>query len=395
MIDSDMNGRIKLYVKFTLKDVRDFCISKVYRGTFSKILLIPYFILLGIVSITLLISLFTFQRAPELLVFVIGELLILVLICSVFEFLPYLIMYLAYRNNYKKSKSIRAMQCYEVSRESLVISSEEASTTIKWHELFKIQEFKRCFLIYQSSAKILILPKRCFESQEQLEEFRNILKGCVQREKLKLKNYKLTYSSPDYCDTDFEALNSGGEKSVEVNEDQKPEIMFEVVLDKKEYIKFNFIYYYMKPIGIVLTIIGICLLVKGLIDVGQINNYGLIPKMLCLLSLVFGSFLTLLMPLTIFISSNRAFDNDALIKKPVLYKIYKDHYVVEHPSSVSNSEWTKLVKVVNAKQAIFLFITTNMVHMIPKRAFEGREDDLLKFESILKEHCGEKLKKRF
>ena len=393
MLDSDMNGRVKIYVKYTLKDIWDFCITKVFGGLLRKILLIPFIILLALVSVFILVSFLLFSRDPELLLVLVPELLFLVLFCAVIEFLPFLFTYLVYRNNFKKSKALQTMQCFDVSKDYLVISTEESSAALTWDEIYRIQEFSRCFFIYQSSAKIFILPKRCFESQEQLEEFRSILYGSVQSKKLNLKNYSLKYSSPDYCDTEFAVKNIDSGKSVEENEDKEPEILLEVTLKKREYIKFNFIYYYTKPLGIVLTVIGLCLLVLGLMDIKKADSF--VPSVACMLSLMFGVIFTLLFPIILFINSGRAYENDAIIKRPVLYKIYKDRYTVNESSNVQNVKWTKLVKVVVNKNAIFLFITTNIANIIPKRIFEGREEDLMKFENILKECCREKLRTRF
>ena len=389
MLDCDINGSVRLYIKYTLKDIRDFCFAKTFEGILKKILLIPFIMLLAMVAVFIPISLFLFSRDPELLLIFIPKLLFAVLICGLAVSIPYLSLYLNIKRDFKKSGALQTMRIVEVSKDSLVISAENSNTTITWDELYRIQEFRRCFLIYQSSVKIFILPKRCFVSQEQLEDFRSILKSSVESNKLKLKNYKLMYSCPDYCDTEFEVKNSVLEKAVEGDSEQKPELLLEVLLEKKEYIKFNFMFFYKKPRGIIIALLGLYLLVSSLSNFGQLNNFNRI------FSLISGLFFTLFIPLVLFINSIRAYNNDESLKKPVLYKIYKDHYAAEQSESFSNIEWDKLVKVVNTKDFTFLFITNNLASIIPKRIFKGREDDLLKFEGILREHCGDKLKKRF
>ncbi|HPU41084.1 MAG TPA: YcxB family protein [Acetivibrio clariflavus] len=388
------DSSVKLYIKYTLKDIRDICIEKVYGGILGKIFMAPFIIVLVIAAVTIPVSLFFLQREPEQLLDFISTLLFLVFILGFIVNFPFVVIYLSYKNDYRKSKLWQSIQCVEVSKENLVISSEEGSRTMTWDEVDGVLEYRRCFFIHQSSAKIFVLPKRCFVSQEQLEEFRSILSSSLESNKLILKNYKLVHSCPDYCDTEFELKSSVLEKAAEGDNEQKTELVLEVLLEKKEYIKFNFMFFYKKPIVIIFTLLGLYLLVRGLLGFGQLNNFIRIFSFR-IFSLLSGVFLTFSIPLMLLIFSNRVYKRDKSMKKSALYKIYKDHYSVERSEGFLNIEWDKLVKIVDTKDFIFIFVTNNVVSIIPKRIFKGREEDLRKFEGILRENCGEILKKRF
>lgn len=379
-----MNTDIKIYIKYTLKDFRDFCFARTYGGIIRKILLVPFLLFFILMLICIPAGILLLLSEPDKLILFVPLVFMVIFVFFVIELLPFLISYMFYRNNYKKSKTFQNLQCIEVSKDKFMISSIEGSTLLLWDEIYKIQELRPCFLIFSASTKATILPKRCFVSQEQLDEFRNVLKNSIQKNKLKLKNYKLKHSFPDYGEIELETEKLVITEDFEDDQQEKPEFELDVLLEKKDLLIFNFLFFYSKPVGIVFTLFGIYLLITNLMCIKNIEYFSSFNIFL----LISGIFFVFILPLMLFIRSSRAYENDPIIKKPIKYKIYKEHYIVKNSSSVTKIRWSELVKVVETKYGFFLYITTQLVHMIPKRCFISKEDDLLKIKEILKEFMG-------
>ncbi|WP_054847129.1 hypothetical protein [Acetivibrio straminisolvens] len=87
-----------------------------------------------------------------------------------------------------------------------------------------------------SPFKSLIIPKRCFNSQEHLVNFRKVLySSSLDKRKPKLKNYRLKMSSPDYPENEeIELKAQSVTEYFEVNNEDAPEVVIEVKLDKKD-----------------------------------------------------------------------------------------------------------------------------------------------------------------
>jgi len=153
------DSSVKLYIKYTLKDIRDICIEKVYGGILGKIFMAPFIIVLVIAAVTIPVSLFFLQREPEQLLDFISTLLFLVFILGFIVNFPFVVIYLSYKNDYRKSKLWQSIQCVEVSKENLVISSEEGSRTMTWDEVDGVLEYRRCFLFTNPLQKYLCCLK--------------------------------------------------------------------------------------------------------------------------------------------------------------------------------------------------------------------------------------------
>ena len=152
------------------------------------------------------------------------------------------------------------LNCVEVSNDKFAVRTLESSFSLLWEEIYKIEELKPCFLIYYSPVKINVIPRRCFISQEQLDEFLNILRNNVSKKKLKLKNYKLKKSLPDFGEVIKTDEITHAQENEWTDEGEKPEITIKYELLKKDLLRINFKMYYSKPADIILTLLGVFLL---------------------------------------------------------------------------------------------------------------------------------------
>lgn len=83
-----------------------------------------------------------------------------------------LILFLVYFNTgvYFRSKKIFASdaflqqeQTYNITSESISVTTERSSATINWDEVYSFTESKDCFYIFIAKNKAYLLPKRCLD----------------------------------------------------------------------------------------------------------------------------------------------------------------------------------------------------------------------------------------
>lgn len=369
-----MQEILSINVKYTLKDLKAFSFAKARSGfrmvgfIFCIILTIffAYGIVLAVLTIPSVVVIFmslTSMVVPALLIW--G-----------FYLLPAFLTYSQLRTSFIKSRLLGLLQCYRFFDDRLEICSENGNFSLLWNDIYKVQELKPCFIIQSSPGKMSLIPRRCFESQEQLDLFIDIMKSRMENNKIKLKGYRLKNSNPDYGEIKYyENIDKAAGLEIEQGE---PILEVQFSLLKNDYLDFNFRLYYTKPTGLILTAIGILLLAATIRNfILSIGN----P----ILSLVLGIVFTFALPLKLYYSSVKCYERDAALQKPYIIRFYSEYFVVEHPSGTNKIKFCDLVKVTEFKSAILLFVTTQIAHIVPKRVFEGREDKLIAIRDLLRQ----------
>ncbi|MGE5657476.1 MAG: YcxB family protein [Actinomycetota bacterium] len=77
---------------------------------------------------------------------------------------------------WKSQPSIREPISLEVNEERINFKSPAFESNVKWQVYTKFRETKKLFMLYQSHHLFNILPKRAFVSNEQLDQFRELLR---------------------------------------------------------------------------------------------------------------------------------------------------------------------------------------------------------------------------
>jgi len=72
-------------------------------------------------------------------------------------------------------------QVFRFSDEGGEVATANAEAKFLWPEWVKYQETGRFFLLYPSRQIVHILPKRAFSSEQELVDFRNLLKQKIRR----------------------------------------------------------------------------------------------------------------------------------------------------------------------------------------------------------------------
>lgn len=359
---------LKILVKLTLKDLRDFTIAGVYARAVDKIMLVFYIIMILFFGLGILSDFVTGKSNHNELY------IILLVIFTGLIFLPGMFQYLAHRNNYRKSKLLSDLQCYEFLDEGLRTSSSVGSSTMKWSDIFMVLELKPCFLIFLSPLKYFLIPKRCLHSKEELELLRRMITQHMDPKQRKLKKYRLGQVAPDTGEIiipqSVELLNE--------NPETGPLMELDFFLTKQEQLKFHFQHYYTSPSGSILTVLGAMITLLVLIGLFNNSDYYVTLLILGLGFIVFA-------PLFIYINVSKQYNQDPAFKLKHSFKIYEDYFTLHQPNtSEYRLQWRDLVKGKEFGVGILLYLTTGLVLYIPKRVLAENPADYEKLRRLLK-----------
>ena len=84
------------------------------------------------------------------------------------------VIYWTIKRNYDSSNHLGEQLEIELTPDEIKIQGETFFTVISWQKIFKIDEQKKWFLIYQNTLSAIIIPKKDFEDI-QLQQFKSII----------------------------------------------------------------------------------------------------------------------------------------------------------------------------------------------------------------------------
>lgn len=130
--------------------------------------------------------------------------------------------------------------------------------------------------------------------------------------------------------------------------------------------------------------LGLLFLISGILNYDSVIN----------LATILGALFVFFQPVILLVNVNRMYNNDAMLKKSFKYSFYKYHYIIDSFGGTSRIECKNLVKITELKFSFLLYISPKLFHMVPKRVFDGKEDDLEKFRQLMNEYRGHKLQSK-
>ncbi len=104
---------------------------------------------------------------------------------AVLVFLGYLFFHwtvvlpMKWRRIYRQQKSFQRPYKLEITDQGIIGQSENTQGTNSWNEYVRWKEGNGVFLLYWSDALFQVVPLRFFQADEQIVEFRNILREKV------------------------------------------------------------------------------------------------------------------------------------------------------------------------------------------------------------------------
>jgi len=90
------------------------------------------------------------------------------------------------RRTFEENPALSRSRRIEITPEGLRVESENAKGEYRWPLFCEIQETPKTFLLKQTTASAIYIPKRCFQSDEDIVRFRALLRSQYQG-KLKLR----------------------------------------------------------------------------------------------------------------------------------------------------------------------------------------------------------------
>lgn len=138
-----------------------------------------FFILFGLLSLTI-----DFVSERQLDVFVITITIITLLVPPVLFLNPYFsnpIKNYFVARTWKNFPNGHQPMSVEVNEEVIKIKSINFDTIMQWQLYIKAVETKNLFMLYQAKALFNMIPKRAFSSDEQVEEFRELLRTKIEK----------------------------------------------------------------------------------------------------------------------------------------------------------------------------------------------------------------------
>ena len=138
-----------------------------------------FFIMFGLLSLII-----DFVSERQLDVFVITITIITLLVPPVLFLNPYFSNPL---KNYfinltwKNFPNLHNPITVESSEEIIKINIMNSESNIQWQVYLKVIETKKIFMLYQAKALFFIIPKRAFSSNEQVDEFRELLHKNIEK----------------------------------------------------------------------------------------------------------------------------------------------------------------------------------------------------------------------
>jgi signal transduction histidine kinase len=237
-----MEKKIKINIKYTVKDIKAYSFARTISKPLNKILLIISSLIAVFYLVLISLVFFISQGDESIILFTLFLSFFIIFFMNLLvAIIPFVIFYISTLNNYRKSKLMEKLQCLEINYEEMSMHSLSGNFSIKWNDIYRVQELKPCFLIFISPYKSILLPRRCFNNEAQLAEFKSILAEKMQKNKLKLKNYKIGKVSPD-DDEKIEAIEPLKEFSQQTAKEEETELLnLCFSLSKKDIIQMNYI----------------------------------------------------------------------------------------------------------------------------------------------------------
>lgn len=87
-----------------------------------------------------------------------------------------LVIFTAIWKNYKSNGHLRERLEIHFTKEEIKIKGESFYTELTWHKIYKVDELRNWFLIYQNTFSAIIIPKKSFHHNQE-EDFKHLLKS--------------------------------------------------------------------------------------------------------------------------------------------------------------------------------------------------------------------------
>lgn len=106
-------------------------------------------------------------------------------------FLPLLVLLLIYfaKKTFKNDLSLKEIGEMNVSQHGFELSGPSEVVSVEWKYFYSIKELKDLFILYYSASNAIVIPKRTFNSKEDILIFKTLFLNNMNNKKIYFKNY--------------------------------------------------------------------------------------------------------------------------------------------------------------------------------------------------------------
>lgn len=130
----------------------------------------------------LILGFFIYARNTPLMVSVIISLFYTI----VFVILLHIMLLIIYQIQYKTDPILKNERQFSIQKDGLHISTKNSEVFYGWDGLRSACDYKNIYLLYVSALRMIMIPKRFFDKEEEIEAFERLLSAHISSEKIKL-----------------------------------------------------------------------------------------------------------------------------------------------------------------------------------------------------------------
>lgn len=157
-------------------------------------------------------------------------------------------------------------------------------------------------------------------------------------------------------------------------------LKLETKLSWKDYKNFNFYSFYVKPISIFITVIGV--LMWSVVLFYFLGYHAIANDLFPSQQLIFAILMTIFLPGLIFWNAKRTFNANARFNESIYYTFDNTWIELKGESFESKFTWKKILKVKETKSWFLIFSNKVVANIIPKKGMTNEE--ILVLRKIIK-----------
>ena len=151
------------------------------------------------------------------------------------------------------------------------------------------------------------------------------------------------------------------------------QIKFKVTVTEKAMASFQLYHHYHKTSSLLATAVG----GASLFIAVRHAFYGLYDQ--TVIFLIFAFMLLFFMPYTLWIKGKRQVRNSKVFQKPLEYTLFPKGISVHQDQSRDEIRWDQLLKAVNTKNAIYVYVKPNNAFIYPREDVADQWDDIITY----------------
>ncbi len=87
-----------------------------------------------------------------------------------------MLTYLRTKKYFEKNPSLSELTTFYFEPKRIEVVTLESHTTLTWRRIYKIREFKHYILIYQNRHIVYVVPKKSFDSLEDMQKVKDMIR---------------------------------------------------------------------------------------------------------------------------------------------------------------------------------------------------------------------------